>query len=270
MTVPFIVMSAPNGARRGKDDHPRLPITPGEIAECAESVADAGASIIHLHVRDDDGGHTLDPNRYRAATATVRERVGDSLIIQLTTESCGLYSAKRQMAVVRELNPEAVSLALKELCPDSESEPDAEEFFAWLKSEDVISQYILYTPEEVTRFEKLRERGIIPDDWPFVLLVLGRYSDSETGNPELLSRYVEGLQNDVAWMVCCFGETENTAVAEAARMHGHARVGFENNLLLPDGTIAPDNSALVKIAAASGGEAGRHIANADDVRHMLL
>jgi uncharacterized protein (DUF849 family) len=269
MTDPFIVMSAPNGARRGKGDHPELPITNAELATCAEKVADAGASIIHLHVRDEHGGHSLDPDRYRAAIEAVNERVGDRLIIQVTTEACGVYTADEQMAVVRELKPEAVSLALKELCPDSESEPVAAEFFAWLNAEDVMPQYILYTPEEVTRFEALRNRGVIPDDWPFVLLVLGRYSDSLTGDPGLLSRTVEGLNQDVSWMVCCFGGTENDAVVEAAKMHGHARVGFENNLALPDGETAPDNAALVGLAAKCGIDAGRHIASADDVRQML-
>ena len=269
MTVPFIVMSAPNGARRGKDDHQALPITPDELATCAEQVADAGASILHLHVRDEQGGHSLDPDRYRAATTAVRDRVGDRLIIQVTTEAVGVYSAEQQMATVRELKPEAVSLALKELCPDDESEPVAADFFAWLSTENVMPQYILFSPEEVIRFTNLRQRGVIPDDWPFVLLVLGRYSDSLTGDPESLGRYVEGLQQDVAWMVCCFGQTENVAVAEAARLHGHARVGFENNLTLPDGSIAQDNAALVNLAARTGTDSGRRVADADDVRQML-
>ena len=270
MTVPFIVMSAPNGARRGKDDHQSLPITPDEIATCAESVADAGASIIHLHVRDEQGGHSIDADRYRAATSAVRDRVGDRLIIQVTTEACGLYSAEQQMTMVRELKPEAVSLALKELCPDAESEPVAAEFFAWLKTQDIMPQYILFSAEEVSRFEDLRRHGVIPDDWPFVLLVLGRYSESLTGDPDLLVRYVEGLQQDVTWRVCCFGQTENTAVSEAARLNGHARVGFENNLALPDGSTAPNNAALVKLAARVGVDAGRRVADADDVRQMLF
>jgi uncharacterized protein (DUF849 family) len=269
MTVPFIVMSAPNGARRGKDDHQSLPITPDELAACAESVADAGASIIHLHVRDEQGGHSIDADRYRAAISAVRDRIGDRLIIQVTTEACGLYSAEQQMASVRELKPEAVSLALKELCPDAESEPVAAEFFAWLKTENVMPQYILFNPDEAIRFTDLRNRGVIPADWPFVLFVLGRYSDSLTGDPDLIGRFVEGLQQDVTWMVCCFGQTENIAVAEAARLNGHTRVGFENNLKLPDGTTAPDNAALVRLATKIGGDADRHIASADDVRQML-
>lgn len=269
MTVPFIIMSAPNGARRGKDDHRELPLTAPELAACAESVADAGAAMLHLHVRDDKGRHSLDAERYRVAIAAIRERVGDRLVIQVTTEACGLYSPAEQMAAVRELVPEAVSLALREICPDAGSEAAAGAFFAWLDAEDIMPQYILYGPEDVARFTDLRQRGVIPDAWPFVLIVLGRYSDSLTGDPGLLGQTIEGLEQDVTWMVCCFGQSENVAVGEALRLNGHARVGFENNLLLPDGSIAPDNAALVRMAATTSVDAGRRVADADDVRHML-
>lgn len=262
-------MSAPNGARRGKDDHKALPVTPQELAACAEGVADAGASMLHLHVRDAAGRHSLDPVRYRAAIGAIRDRVGDRLIIQITTEACGLYAPAEQMAAVRELKPEAVSLALREICPDAGSETAAAGFLAWLDREDVMRQYILYSSNDVGRFTDLRRRGVIPDAWPFVLLVLGRYSESLTGDPAMLSPLVKDLHQDVTWMVCCFGETENAAVADAARLNGHARVGFENNLLLPDGRVAPDNAALVRIAAKTGAASGRRVADADDVRQML-
>ena len=270
MTTPFIVMSAPNGARRGKADHPCLPLTPDEIADCAEQVADAGASIIHLHVRDEQNAHSLDPDRYRVAIRAVRNRVGDRLIIQVTTEACGIYAAEQQMAMVRELQPEAVSLALQELCPDMNHESVAAEFFAELKARDIMPQYILYSPGEVARFNELRQRGVIPDARPFVLFVLGRYSDLQTGDPGFLGRYIEELQEDVTWMVCCFGDTENQAATEAARSGGHARVGFENNLVMPDGTVASDNAALVRLAAISGADEYRYVAEADDVRQVFF
>ncbi len=262
-------MSAPNGARRNKDDHESLPITPSELADCAQDVAEAGASMLHLHVRDEMGRHSLDPERYRLAIDAVRERVGDRLVIQVTTEACGVYTPAEQIAAIRELKPEAVSLALKELCPDAESEITAAKFFSWLNDEGVMPQYILYDVDDVARFTDLRGRGVIPDAWPFVLLVLGRYSDSLTGDPGQITACIEGLQQDVSWMVCCFGETESKAVAEAARLNGHARVGFENNLMLPDGRVAPDNASLVQVAAESGANSGRRVADADDVRHLL-
>ena len=177
MDSPFIVMCAPNGARKSKKDHPALPITPDELADCAESIADAGASIMHVHVRDDSGGHSLDVRRYRAAIDAIRARIGSRLVIQATTEACGIYQRDEQMALVRELRPEAVSLALREICPDESAENDAADFYQWLVSERVMAQHILYSPAEVQRFAYLRSRGVITDDSPFALFVLGRYSD---------------------------------------------------------------------------------------------
>jgi uncharacterized protein (DUF849 family) len=260
-------MCAPNGARKTKSEHPALPISAEELADCAESILLAGASIMHVHIRDACGQHSLDVDRYRLATEAIRNRVGDRLVIQVTSEACGIYKPQQQMAMVKDLKPEAVSLALKELCPSSADERGAKEFFSWLKAESVIVQYILYSPEEVGRFVRLRDNGVIPHTRPFVLFVLGRYSDDMTGDPNELDGFVAALETDSEWAVCCFGRTEQQAAHRAALMQGHARVGFENNLLLPDGETAEDNAALVALAA--GCRNGRPIATADDVRRMF-
>ena len=267
MTKPYIVMCAPNGARKTKADHPALPISPGELADCAESILNAGASIMHVHVRDDEGRHSLDVNKYREATDAIRDRVGDRLVIQITTEACGIYTPAQQMEIVRELKPEAVSLSLKEFCPDDTTEAVAKEFFAWVHAERVMAQYILYSPEEVTHFVELRNKGVIPDKRPFVIFVLGRYSDDLTGDPRDLESYAANADDDMEWAVCCFGKTEQTAASLASAMNGHARVGFENNLLAPDGGTATDNAALVRLAAVCQGD--RPLARASDVRKMF-
>ncbi|MFQ5548512.1 MAG: 3-keto-5-aminohexanoate cleavage protein [Woeseia sp.] len=267
---PFIVMSAPNGARRGKADHPGIPLTPQELADSARSVLKAGASLLHLHVRDEAGEHTLDPDRYRAAIGAVREQVGDRLVIQVTTEACGVYSAAEQMAIVKELKPEAVSIAVRELVPDPDDLHDAGQFFKWLRANDVMPQYILYSADEVKWFEDLRRREMLDDELPFVLFVIGRYGSSEYGDPADIDEYCRALGDErIPWAVCCFGPREDEATIVAAAAGGHARVGFENNLLMPDGSEAPDNAALVRLAAEHAPVAGRRIATADDVRELF-
>ena len=104
---------APNGGRKTKADHPALPLTPDELARAAAECLECGASMIHLHVRDRDGGHCLDPDAYRAAIARICREVGDRLVIQITSESLGLFTPSEQRAAVLEANPEAVSLALR-------------------------------------------------------------------------------------------------------------------------------------------------------------
>ena len=273
MTVddkPFIVMSAPNGARRGKADHAGIPLSPTELAENAQAILDCGASILHLHVRDEADRHTLDPGRYRAAIDAVRDQVGDKLVIQITTEAVGVYSTEEQMSVVKELKPEAVSIALRELVPDRADLNEADDFFGWLNESGVMPQYILYSPDEVRWFEDLRGRGVFHDDLPFILFVIGRYGTTDYGDPAKVEDYRQALGDDrIPWAVCCFGPREDEASQVAATNGGHARVGFENNMLLPDGSEAPNNAALVDLAAGHARAAGRELATADGVRQLF-
>ena len=100
-----IIISAPNGARRTSKDHQALPITPAELADCAESLLEEGVAVLHLHVRDEELKHSLDDGRYRSAIDAIKTRVGDALILQITTEAVGMYSREHQMAGVRSLRP---------------------------------------------------------------------------------------------------------------------------------------------------------------------
>jgi uncharacterized protein (DUF849 family) len=269
MDAPFIVMCAPNGARKTKQDHPALPITPAELADCARSILDAGAAMIHVHVRDDGGAHSLDAGRYRDAIAAIRDATGDDLVIQVTSEACGIYKPEQQMSMVRTLGPEAVSVAVREICADDDSVEAAAAFYAWMQDEGVMAQHILYSPEDVMRFEALRTGGVIPDERPFVLFVLGRYASNLTGEVAELDGFVAAAADDTTWSVCCFGATEQAAVAASAATGGHARVGFENNLLLPGGCLAEDNAALVTLAVEAGRAAGREPATAAEVRRRF-
>jgi 3-keto-5-aminohexanoate cleavage enzyme len=123
------IMVAPNGARKSKDDHPGVPITTEEIAIEAAACAAAGAQAIHLHVRDAQGRHSLDPAR--SAIAAVRKAAGVELIAQITTESAGRFSPLEQIQTVRVVCPEAVSVAVKELVPDYASETLSAKFYLW-------------------------------------------------------------------------------------------------------------------------------------------
>ena len=264
-------MSAPNGARRIKSDHAAVPITPDEIAACAESLREEGVSVLHLHVRDQHAAHTLDAGRYREAINAIRGRVGDDLIVQVTTEAVGKYSAPEQMSLVKTLRPEAVSLALRELCPTKEDESTAAEFFAWLQREKIWPQYILYTPNEVARFDDMRKRGVFSDPNPFCLFVLGRYTEKLQGNVDELHKMMGATDcREFPWAVCCFGRAERDAAVTAAENGGHVRIGFENNLLRADGTVASDNAQLVIDFFRARKDLDREPATADDIRNSQV
>lgn len=262
-----MIMSAPNGARRGPEDHPALPLSPAALADCAADLQAEGVSVLHLHVRDASGGHSLDPSRYRAAIVEIRQRVGDGMVLQVTTEAVGRYTRDEQMAVVRELRPEAVSLALPELCPDAAAEPSAARFYAWLQRERIWPQHILYSLRDVRRFEALRRRGLLGDGEQSCLLVLGRYAKNLEGDPDDLAELIGLLDTQaVSWTVCTFGRHENAAALAAAERGGHVRLGFENNLLLCDGTPARDNAELIAQFCRSMSHLHRRPATADEIR----
>ena len=266
---PMMIAVAPNGARKQKTDHSALPITPMELAETAVQCRDAGACMMHLHVRDERGGHSLDVDAYRTAIEAVRDAVGEDLIIQVTTEAVGIYGIDQQMAMVQHLKPEAVSLAVRELCPKSDDEVKGAAFFAWLKKERVSAQYILYSLADVERFDDLRRRGVIPGDVVSVLYVLGRYSEGGASSAQELLPMLMAAETDVIWSVCAFGATEASCMLVAAGLGGHARVGFENNMQLINGDRAATNSDLVAQVADHVGIMGRPIASTVEARSLL-
>ncbi|RED49162.1 3-keto-5-aminohexanoate cleavage protein [Aestuariispira insulae] len=270
MPDPLIITVAPNGARKLKTDHAALPISPDELAQTAADCLEAGAAMIHLHVRDEEGRHSLDVEAYRAAIRAVRNRVGKDLIIQATTESVGIYNADQQMVMVRELAPEAVSLAIREICPGPAMEEKAAAFFTHLRDAGIFPQYILYSKEDIRYFRDLLTSGVIPDPGPHVLFVLGRYSPGMTSDPSDLLPFLAAADGmDCDWSVCAFGALEGACALTAAGLGGHCRVGFENNLLLADGTIAPDNAALVAQVGGQAGFMGRSVASAAEARKLL-
>lgn len=248
--VPVAV--APNGGRRTKADHPALPIGPAELARTAAECLEAGAAMIHAHVRDAQDRHLLDADAYRAVIAAIRAEVGARMVVQITSEALGIYSPQQQMAVVREVRPQAVSLALREIAPDPTNEAEFATFLSWMKSEHIMPQFILYEPQEAVRFAALCQQGIVPYDEPAVLYVLGRYRAGQTSLPADLLPFLAPDQPIFRrFMVCAFGRYEAAATLAAGLMGGGLRVGFENNLALPSGAQAPNNAALVR-AVSSG------------------
>jgi len=247
MSQPVMLAVAPNGARKSQRDHPRLPITPAELAQCAADCAAAGASMLHLHVRDASGRHSLDPADYRPAIEAIRARVGDELLLQLTTESGGRYAPREQMASMDALAPEAVSIAIRELFADAALHAEVGAFLARLAARGTLVQYIVYSADDVARCVRLQAEGAIPQAAPQLLLVLGAYAEGRAGRPADLLPMLAALPAGWPWSACAFGASELHCVVAAALLGGHVRVGFENNLQLPSGAVAADNAALIGV-----------------------
>jgi len=230
--------------------------------------------MIHLHVRDSKGLHSLDIGAYREATQAIREAVGDTLIIQVTSEAVGTYGPREQMEMVRGLRPEAVSVAIRELFSGDVPEREIVAFLTWSHDERIIAQFILYDAVDVRTYLALRRRGIIPPRRHWVLFVLGRYTGGQSRFQDLLPIYSAWctdpeVTDGLPWATCAFGQRECECAIASVALGGHVRIGFENNLLLPDGRVARDNAELASSFAAVARNLGYQLSTADEMRALL-
>ena len=242
------IIVAPNGARKTKQDHDQLPMTIEEMVAEAKACQTAGATMIHLHARDTQGRHSLEVDDNLEIYHAVKTVVGDSMIVQLTTEAVGMYSPQQQMALVKAVKPEAASFALRELIPDEQSEEQGFVFFDWVAAQGILSQIILYDQADIERYFSLRERGVLPKHNQHALVVLGRYHEAQQSSPwDLRALYLERfIEENVRCAVCAFGTREQDCLTHAMLLGLDVRVGFENNHLSSDGQLAKNNAEQVQ------------------------
>lgn len=242
-------MVAPNGARRGPSDHPALPMTDDTLIDTAIACQQSGADGIHLHLRDNAGRHLLDADRYQILLDRLADKA-PNMYLQVTSESAGLYEADEQRDMVRQLQPDHVSVGLREMVRTPDDWPAARDFYHWASDNGVAIQHILYLPDEVRTFVDACERGAIPGSAWQVIFVQGSYATGSSKNVALeqyLQPLIEAgslLKTD--WMVCAFGKLETACLVRGAELGGKARVGFENSLWNADGTLAQDNAERVR------------------------
>ena len=268
MTTPVIIMVAPNGARKTKLDHPALPISIEETVKEAVNCHVAGATVLHAHVRGKQNEHVLDVGLYRELIAEMNQQTPD-MLVQITTEAVGIYSIEQQVACVQTLVPEMTSIALREISSNY-SEPDtAQTFFTWTETAGVHIQHILYSVEDLSHFIQYRQQGIIPDSHRCVLFVLGRYAADFQSDPSDLVPFLQADLGELDWFTCAFGLQEQACVMSGIENGGHARIGFENNLHLPNGELAASTAALVDTLASEIRLSGRVVADPAQTRKLL-
>lgn len=240
----IILAVAPNGARKTKADHPNIPLNSSEIAQTANDCLTAGASMMHLHVRNpEDSSHSLSAELYQQAIDAIDHQCNQEMFIQVTSEAVGIYSPEEQFDMIHALKPKAVSIGLREI--ESLKDNTIHEHFVRMREEDIHPQIILYNQNDLNKYHAWLERKVLPGNTYPILLVIGRpNTEGSFENSYLINENIEKLQAS-SWMICAFGENEFAAAKLAASLGGHIRIGFENNSVLADGSDAKDNAALI-------------------------
>lgn len=261
-----LIAVAPNGARKTKEDHSSLPMTNEEIALDAKACLDAGAGMIHLHVRDELGHHSLSVDLYQQAIQAIKDATHGELIIQVTTEAVSTYSPDEQFGMVHALNPDAVSIAIREI--KNLDELDVFENFDLMRKNNIYPQLILYNQLDLSKYQYWLDEGILPGNAYPILLVLGK--SHAQGSFELtdLQKKTEFPASSV--MVCAFGEEEFTAGKLAVDHNWHVRIGFENNQQLKSGEEAENNAALITQMSAYIKSQSKHLTTGDDVKTIMM
>lgn len=246
MTALPRIMLAPNGARLTTADHPALPVTIPQVVQAALDAQAAGADGLHAHVRDVEQRHVLDAGLYAELLAELAAKA-PGLYVQITTEAVGRYTPAEQRALVETLRPAAVSIAVREIMADKETDLNRR-FFAGCAEAGCHVQHILYDAADIRWLGELVDLGVIPRERLAALIVLGRYVEGQRSSPADLhepAQLLLDLLPGVDWAVCAFGPAETDCLVEARRLGGKARIGFENNRLNRDGRPARDNAGRV-------------------------
>ena len=268
MSDPTIIMVAPNGARKTHKDHPALPVSIEETVNEAVDCFKAGATVLHAHVRGKAEEHVLDSGLYRELLDELHRCTPD-MLIQITTEAVGIYTPEQQVNCVKSVLPEMASVALKEMTSDFTDLNFARNFYHWAADAGVHIQHIVYSAEELQQFLQLKKDAVIPQQHCCVLFVLGRYAVDFQSSPDDLTPFLGSSLDELTWFTCAFGRQEQSCVVAGIKQGGHARIGFENNLNLPDGSLAPSTAAMVTDLVTALGRENRAVASSQQTRLLL-
>ena len=249
-TLPQI-MVAPNGARRTTSDHPAIPVTIDQIVRTAKACDAAGAGAMHFHVRDAGQQHVLDAGLYKEALAELETAV-PHMHLQITTECIGKYSPEDMRTLAYNVIPPGISIGIIEMIPDGQPTVEDIRLYKTLYEAGTRIQHICYFPEHLDIVRQIMDKANLPEDDIWCLFTIGHYS-GRVSRPEMINTFLDKLDQlnlSPDWAICAFAEQEQICLEQAVSRGGKVRVGFENSLFMPDGSIAEDNAARVAAARA--------------------
>lgn len=288
MAEKIIITCAVTGSAPTPDKNPAVPVTPEEIALSALEAHDAGAAIVHLHVRDPDTKlGSMDPAHYRTATERIRAS-GSDVVINLTTgpgasfvpgeenPADGTAKSKFMRPEVRvqhveELKPEICSLDVATMNRPNRvflnTRDHLTEMARRIRALGVKPELEVFDLGHIELARHLLSEGVL-DSPPLFQLCLGT-AFGAPARVETLVHMRDSLPADAQWAAFGVSRWEMPIVAAAIQLGGHVRVGLEDNIYLEHGVLAPSNAALVEKAANIIRLLGYEVASSNEAREIL-
>jgi 3-keto-5-aminohexanoate cleavage enzyme len=266
--TPLIISCPVVGAELTRETYPHLPITPEEIAQSAKEAVEAGATIIHLHVRDKDGNPSQDVGIFEETTKKIRERC-DCILQYSTGGAVGTDLAGRCAPLT--LKPEMGTLSMGTMNFGDDVFTNDEETIVTigkaLVDNGVMPELEIFDYGMMETMFRYLKKGMIPSKFhvDFVLGVPG----GMMGDINSLNMLVNRLPEGQTWCVAGVGRFQLPATAHAIAMGGHVRVGIEDNIFYRKGEMATSNAQLVARAVRISKELDRPIATLAQAKEML-
>ena len=272
MTNPCIICVAITGSLPTKDNNPAVPITIAEQIESTQEAFEAGATIAHCHVRDDQGKATSDPDRF-ARLKEGLERHCPGMIVQLSTG--GRSGAGQARGGMLPLRPDMASLSVGSNNFPTRVYENPPDLVDWLASEmlahDVKPEIEAFDLSHILKAHEMWKAGQIKDR-PYVQFVMG-VKNAMPADREVFDYYIHTVKRlfgeDVPWCAAGIGPNQIVLNEWAIGAGGHARTGLEDNVRLDRDRLAPSNAALVRRAVEIVEKHARTVATWQQARQIL-
>ncbi len=266
----LIISAALTGSWPTKAQNPAVPITEEEIATAAIDAWRAGAAIVHIHVRNEQGKVTCDPARYAKVRDLIRA-AGSDVVINMSTGGGAGQTTDEQRAEPIALAPEIASFDCGSLNFGQtvfvNSPAFLDDLARRMREHGVLPEIECFEPGHVANALRLIDEGkLSPPFWfQFVLGVRG----GSPGTVKQLLHLLDMIPAGAHWSVCGIGRAQLPLGITAMAMGGHVRTGLEDNLHYHKGELASSNAQLVARLVRIAGEIGRPVASPAETRQIL-
>jgi 3-keto-5-aminohexanoate cleavage enzyme len=270
-TTPCIITVAITGSLPSKKDNPAVPVSVAEQIESTHQAFEAGATLVHLHVRSDEGSPSSDPTRFKEVLDGIRRHC-PGMITQVSTG--GRSGAGRERGGMLSLKPDMASLATGSVNFPTRVYDNPPDLVDWLAAEmlhhGVKPEIEAFDLSMIFQAASLARAGKIKGPL-HVQFVMG-VKNAMPVDREVFEFYVKTLKRlapDATWTGAGIGANQLKLARWSLELGGHCRTGLEDNVRLDRETLAPSNAALVSQVVDLCAEYDRRPATADEARRLL-
>ena len=268
----LIITAAICGAEVTKEQNPAVPYTVEEIVREAKSAVDAGAAIVHLHVRHDDGTPTQSRDRFQECEEAILKECPNVILIPSTGGAVGMTPDERLQSTDTTPLPEMATLDCGTCNFGDEifdnTMPTMRAFGKRMMERGIKPEYECFEMGHLDTILTMARKGEVPGapmQFNFVLGVPG----CTPASVDNLCWLVKNIPAGSTWTATGIGRHAFTLAAPTIVMGGNVRVGFEDNLYLERGVLAKSNGELVDKVVRMAKLLGRPVANSDEAREIL-